>query len=340
MIGTAAHEMIEMCLRTEHPAEATMDLTASNGIQVDQEMVDAISLYLEDVRAHPMCEVLIEWPVSVPQIHPSLSGTLDAARYDRSRNRVIIWDYKHGRRFVPAEWNFQLICYSLGLINHFRIEHDVEFEFRIVQPRCFDGDGPIRSWVTSTSELMPIYEQLRVKAHEALNGTPTLTTGDHCRYCPAVGVCSAARTASYNILEFVDQAFSVDEMSDAEVGYEYDILDRALKIIKSRRDALADDVRHRVESGSAATGYGIGRGRGKWVWRDEEAALGLAKMFGVDAETRSVKTFAQVRDSLPAAQRRQLEDLKNFYAEHREGAVKLVPHKDTLAAKVFGRKNG
>lgn len=337
-IGTAAHEVGALCLEHGLEPELFIGQAMSNGIVVDREMVDCVQIYVDNVRSASMDkrDVLIERRTYMPQIHQSVWGTLDAAYLDYDANRIYLWDYKHGHRHVKAEANLQMICYALGLINHYNITHDIEFVFRIVQPRSYSGNGPVESWVVRSSDLVPYIEQLRVKAHEALEGTPTLTTGSHCRYCPAIGVCSAARQASYNIMDFVNEAYALDEMDDADVGLEYELMERAIKVMQARRDALSDELTFRVENGSNSTGYSLVSKAGKWEWLDDDDALWVASEFGVDAKVESVRTVAQVRSELSAAKRKEFDELRSFYAQQKTGKAKLTPTSETVAAKVFG----
>jgi len=340
-LGTAAHELAELCLRADFDVHPSMFLgqQMSNGIVVDQEMVNCAEIYVDDVKSVATQHRIVEQRVYMPQIHEQNWGTVDCAAYVPAENRVYLWDYKHGHRQVKAYESFQHINYSLGLINHWNIAHEVEFVFRVVQPRCYSSNGPIDEWRVRSSQLVPFYEQLKRQAHEALGPSPTLTTGLHCRDCPAVGVCSAARDMAYNAMDYVGREYELDVMSDNDVGFEFELLTRALQVIKKRHDALADDVRHRIENGSVSTGYSLESKVGSWKWRDgDDDVIKWAKDFGVDAEVKSTKTVAQVRAELPAAQRKEFDVMRPVIAKQSLGTVKLVPTADSLSARVFGGK--
>jgi hypothetical protein len=314
-----------------------LGLTAPNEVVVDQEMVDCALVAFENIQSVNADMFAVEQRVEMPQIHPNNRGTLDAAKYVFAENRIYLWDYKHGRKDVTPWRNLQLIDYALGLINLWNVQTNVEFVFRIVQPRVYSSSGPVKEWRATRDELIPFFTQLKTKADEAMSGKGVMSTGGWCQYCPAVGVCAAARKADQNAIDYVDAAYEIDEMNDEDLGYEFELIERALKVMKKRRDALADEVEYRVSQGSKKTGYAMESKKGRWIWRgSDDEVVALAAQFGVDAEVKSTRTVAQVRDAMPAAIRRNFDVVREVYAKRAPDSTKLVSQRDSLTSRVFG----
>jgi len=339
-LGIATHELISTCLTNDIDPVSLIGLPLSNGRVVDEEMANCAVVMIDSVTPLLGLEHVVEQEIQMPQVFQGHRGFVDFAAYDRAEGKVYVYEYKNGRSPVDAYRNFQLIDYSIGLINFWGINIPVEFVFRVVQPRSYTATGPVRSWSVMSYELNDLYRQLHDKAHEAKGPNPTLTTGQHCRSCPAIGICGAARKASYNAIDLADDPLEVDIMDDTDIGIEYEMLKRASKMIEKRFQSLEDEIKYRIENGSSSTGYTMGRNAGKWVWKgDNEDVIDQIKtQFGVDAETRSVKTVAQIRNSLPAKVRRAFDVVRPMFAEKKEGSEKLIPISESKSFRVFGGK--
>jgi hypothetical protein len=319
--------------------DALKGQVTSNNITIDDEMVQCAEVMLAEVRPLMHLEYVVEQDLVMPQVLPEHRGFIDFAAYDRANATVYAFEYKNGRSAVSAYNNFQLIDYSIGLINLWHISTPVRFVFKVVQPRSYSKVGPVRTWSVMSDELGPIYQQLQAKAMQAVGPNPLLTVGKHCHTCPAVGICAAARQASYNVIDYSDEPLNTDDMSDADIGIEFDMLQHAMKLLKKRYEAIDDELRYRIHLGSVSTGYSVERNPGKWVWQESDAAAvveTIKTQFGYDPEVRSVKTVAQVRDALPAAVRKTFESVKPLLAKRKEGSEALVPTSSSRTARVFG----
>ena len=345
--GTAGHWVVSSQLDLFRQTGVVPDLAhlvgtkAPNGVEIDEEMIAAAQIMIDDViKVVGTNHFLIEQRVYMPQIHNECWGTFDCAYFCVVTGKLYLWDFKYGRRSVEAFEHFQMVLYVIGLMNLFNISQNVEVVISIVAPRTYHIDGPINRWQTMLYDLAPYMRTLQAKALEALGPNPTLTVGKHCRDCPAVGICSAARKASYNVLSFVDETFQLDDMSDEDLGLEYEIMETALKIVEARRDALADMISYKIHvERSVRTGYAIGRGKGKWVWTAPDFAIkAIGDSFGIDVEKKSLITPAQLRDKLKKDDKTAfLDNMLDKLARLQRGKEKLIPHANSLSAKVFGR---
>ena len=140
---------------------------------------------------------------------------------------AIIFDLKYGRGVrVGAENNPQLAFYARGAFRAYELE---KIEAVIVQRRVVDG-------ITSTvwdKDAMDNWEndfRQAVKATRLPNAP--LVQGDHCRWCPALGVCPA-QLDDFNSL---DEERDVSVMSNEDIGH---VLAKADLLRSSRRHLLA-----------------------------------------------------------------------------------------------------
>src|ERR1700761_7530512 len=122
---------------------------------VDDDMVDGALLYAENV--HPAGR--FEESVVISDL-PECFGTPDFFKYDTKGGGADgtypvfdIVDYKYGHRAVDPFENFQLMSYLLGVVEQLnkspqRISEGTEVRFKIVQPRAYHREGPVREWKT------------------------------------------------------------------------------------------------------------------------------------------------------------------------------------------------
>ncbi len=190
--GIAAHEAAAKCLA--HSLDAWEVVGEKfHTVEIDAEIGDAVQLYLDTVRPHiaNTCEdrqVFIEHRISSP-IHPLFYGTVDLAVIENGSDHVgqevlDLTDYKHGEGImVDVEENPQLMYYAFGMLQDFP-EID-KVRLRIVQPRGFHEDGPVREWVTTAAHIKQWAEEVLVPAMLRTELEHDLDPGPHCRFCPA-----------------------------------------------------------------------------------------------------------------------------------------------------------
>lgn len=342
ILGEAVHELLATVLSSsDSDCSVFLGQYSSNGVLFGEEEVECAQIYVDSVREeqakHQISDLLVEQRVRMPQIHLMNWGTLDASLYVPQINTVFLWEYKHGRSPVSAYRNYQSCNYALGVCNHYGIKGPTQFVITVVQPRAYRNSGPVDRWVTNMDTMSGIWTDLRVAAHKAMGSSPKLSAGKHCRNCPAVGICAAAKEVGYNAFDYLERPYEIDRMADRDLGIEYELVKNTIKMLEDRRDALEDSIIHRMQEPMHDTGMVYEPGRSKWVWKvPPEDAITFVDQFGVDARKNDVKTVAQVRKQMPKADRDMFDVMRPAFAEKRKGKNVLTTRKDSISRRVFG----
>jgi hypothetical protein len=350
--GTAAHWVLEECT-DKYKSNIYVDpysfenKTAPNGVIVTEEMIDAAVIHFNDVvdtvknRNHQRANLYIEETVTVPQVHRDMFGTGDTVFYCRVTNTLFVWDFKYGHRSVSAVRNFQLMCYALGAVRRLNINPQ-SIVMRIVQPRCFDGKGPIREWVTDMNTLHEMSQLARERCEQADGPNAQCTPGPHCRDCPATYRCPALQQSGAVVYDYVQSPVSPIELNDHHLVLEYELLERIEQLIKARKDGVEEDIKRRLKNGVNVPSYSLetSYSREKWTIPAKEV-ISIMNLLGVDAAKPDVpKTPNQVRQ--------QLKKLKidasviSAYADKESNGLKLVKDATNRARLIFkeSMKNG
>ena len=262
-IGTQVHAIIEQLFRDAD----FIDPTATD------EMMESARMFVQNVReviTGRDGDLRIEQSVQIPRIHKACFGTPDATFFDPVKRVLFIWDYKHGMSLVEVFDNEQLISYAAGLMDEYG--EDIPIVFRIVQPRAFHRNGPIREWLTDGVSLRGAINLLANAAGKNLNGDGQCQTGEHCRYCKAHHVCEAAINAGYSLYEASASPVPLD-MSAAAMGVYYATLTRAIKHLESLKAGFEAQIMGRIGNGEAIPGWSVQMGTGNRKWSLDASAL-------------------------------------------------------------------
>jgi hypothetical protein len=284
--GTAAHEAAHMILTgvVQDGLELT-DRKMSNGVYVTAEMIDNIAAYVDFVKEWGGFEVPSKWS---PSDSVSIGGVCDGRDWNPETKTLRIADLKYGWRIVEPFENWQLLSYGIGSGGaHEMCEH---IELSIVQPRPFHPDASIRTWRLTRAELLGYYERI-VTAVTSLDDT--LNTGEHCRYCPALATCPAAREAGYNAVDVATRGDTPEVYDGVALATQLDALERAETMIKLRRGALEDEAKARIQRGDAIPGWWVKESLGNRAWLDGLNAETIEAMTGVDVTKRDIITPAE-----------------------------------------------
>lgn len=242
--GTGAHNAAAVCLRESKDA---WEITGQkfNGFECDAEMTDSIQLYLDtlaEVRAEhgkQLITELVENRIS-GDFHPKFFGTVDDAMV--GIEVIDVTDFKYGAGIaVDAYKNKQLMYYAVGVLEKF-IGAD-RVRLRIVQPRAYHADGPVRVWETTTSELRAWKREVLIPAMARAELDTTLTPGDWCRFCPAKLACPLL-TSIFGASITAD-ATKLNHFSAAALARDYSLLDASKHYWK----AVETEVYRRLSKG-------------------------------------------------------------------------------------------
>ena len=323
---------------------------APNGVVIDDEMVEGAQVFVDDVlqvaQKHGAIQsMLIEHSVIMPNVPPQNWGTLDTAIVLRKDGQVVaifLWDYKHGHRENKAKGNLQLIEYVEGLRNELGIngnqEQQITVVFRIVQPFCYHSLGAVDEWVCMLSDLRAYINILHDKAVEVFSN-PQMSTGKHCRDCPGVRPCSVRRRADYNLIDFVNEPYEMDNMSGADLAVERQILSDGIAATKERLKAIEDNLAHRIREGESGIGLTLEATYGHLAWTiPPEQANALATQFGFSISKNAVKTPTQAMQAASKAMKSAFTMAVKHVAKRPPGKLKLINADDSRTARAFKRK--
>lgn len=230
--GTAAHELAEECLLTGKPpghawhAEIEVD---GHAVDVDDEMVEAVGLYVDYVRhmveALQPADLYLERQFSLASLSLPLEagGTCDAIICSPERGSLHVIDFKFGRWSVEASGNKQLRTYALGALLSLppaEAGQIREVTTTIVQPRAAHADGAIRSESIHALDLMQWTSDLReavsaaYRALRSFDATQDMAEWQDrflrvgaCDFCPAEGICPKRREEALRLTPAVVSSF-------------------------------------------------------------------------------------------------------------------------------------
>lgn len=354
MEGTAAHSLAETCLRKNQAAKdyagriiRVLDHGASilqvgavaseeRDFEVSEDMIDAVGLYLDVVRADLEATqgiFEVEKSFSLEKMFPGMNmfGTNDAL-IGEPWGTLRVYDYKHGAGIpVNAAGNPQLRYYALGAY----LEQDYQdVEIVVVQPRARHADGPVRREKLTVDELLRwAREELFPAAKRTQEPDAPVIPGDWCRFCPALATC---RAYADRAREITMSDFSTIPMPSPDtIG-----LDELLTImaasegIRNWLAAVFVHAQRQMESGADFPGWKLVRKRVNRRWTDEEAAgAALFKWRDMGIYKKSLISPAQMEKLLVKL---GIEVDLSTWQEKPEGGITIAPESDRREAVIMG----
>jgi hypothetical protein len=311
---------------------------APNGVLITEEMVDGAEMYVRDVLA--VCQkdgllasMKVEHRVKIERVHPLNWGTADCVIW--TPGRLIVWDFKFGRRAVENHRNWQLMEYAIGALDEVTggngmDDQEIVIEMRIVQPRAFHVDGPCRDWKLKGDTLRGYANILSHPAGQSQLDDPPCKAGDHCRDCTASRGCVTLQQAAAGVTDRVE-TLQLHDLSPQDTAIELRYLRKAQTLLKERLDALESQSLEQSLAGTTIPGFGIGWGRGstKWIGTDAEV-IAMGDLMEVDLrKPEAVCTPTQ-------AKKKNLDEaVINSYSRRYKGSACLVEDDKTIAGRVF-----
>ncbi len=266
--GTAAHELAERCLRDgTDPCDAIGD--TYNGFVVDEEMADFIRVYTDFCRAIKTERSYVEQRLDFSLWVPGGFGTADFVAIAEGEAWVV--DLKFGRHLVHADCD-QLKCYSLGVINEFGFDAQVDtVHMTIVQPRIHHTD----THTMRVTELLKWGKKvLQPAAKAALGDDPEFNPSESvCQFCRASATCKPLAQHALNKagMSFDDLTLPSNKLTPDEVA---DLLPH-LGLIKSWCEKVSQKAQSLASEGHVIEGYKLVRAKTNRRWADEKQALQL-----------------------------------------------------------------
>lgn len=346
--GTAAHWCAQQLFAGWAPHTLLADGKTESAHPVTREMVEAAQILVDDIHAVlreyrlQSSAVVIEKRVAIPRVHLANWGTPDARLWAMSpdgRVFLFVWDFKYGHKHVDVFENWQLIDYAAGILDEARAanisEDRITVVLRVVQPRSYHRDGPVREWRIPAPYLAPYVFRLQMAAEEASSPTPTAKPSpEACENCNARHACEALQRAAYRGMDLARQA-QADQLSPAALGLELRYLKDATKLMESRITGLEAQAESLMRQAVVVPHWKMEAAGSRERWDKSDAeVLALGEMLGLklakdpEAITPTQARALAKRQGVPA-------DVLGAYAVRASGAMRLTVDDGTDARKVF-----
>ena len=296
--GSAAHELMEVCLLTDVSAFdwEGRQLVEYNAITVSREMAEGVQFYIDYVRLFDSqnVEMHVEKRLDFSAWVPDGYGTADTIIF--GNGTVDVFDLKYGKNIVSAQGNTQGILYMLGAIEDELVETHT-FRFHIVQPRLDHVDV----YTLTRSQLLELGEWIRERATLALLPDAERTPGeDQCKYCKAKATCPALNKLTEDVL-MTDLDSMNTKNPDRLTAKQLQKAMDAKKLIVSWLDAVEDHISSVLinDPSESFAGYKLVEGRSLRQWRnDAEAEKRLVELLGDEAFERKLLSVAKAEKTL------------------------------------------
>jgi hypothetical protein len=337
--GTQAHSVAELALSRGVRPEFFIGMEIE-GAEVTEEMAEHVAVYVTHCQElKEFCAFYwIERKFNLGSLNPPgpMYGTADFVAYDATSRTLYVCDLKYGQGVVvEAKGNKQLRYYALGAAlsldsKQYPIDNVV---MHIVQPRAYHPDGVIREDTLTFEELVEFGAELMAAARRTMDPNAPLVAGDHCKFCPASGVCPEQRDRAQALaqIEFdvVPNTPPAPETMPIELVVE---MMPQLDVLENWIKAMRGHVLARLEAGLEVPGYKLVAKRPTRRWTDESGVEQILKSDGY-----LVEEIAKTELKSPA----QIEKLlgkKNFAAalgnlvEKKSSGHKMAPASDPAPA--------
>lgn len=338
--GHAAHEVSAHLVLTGELLP--VGHLCTNGVPVDQEMIEAAQVYAEDIFGRIGEDfdrdwLIVEQRVTMANlIHPECNGTPDARYVDWQRKRVRVWDKKYGHGYVEAHENPQGIEYLAGVIETDLggwPEDDQEwtFEFTIVQPREYGRLGPVRRWCGKLTDLRAHFNYWSGREAAAMDHhAPTIAGPVQCKNCSAITTCEANQRYVSQLADYVAGNTPFDPPPSV-VGAELTMLKRIGQMLSARIAGLEAVASAQIGTGLSVPGWHFERGQSRLKWSKPAAEViaAMQLMYGKDVSKPDCITPTQ------ALKLGIDEAVISQYSERPPGALKLAPINYTELKKAF-----
>lgn len=360
--GSAAHYLAEQAMRQGRPAAYWMGrrlLRVGDGWsilkpgarnpkahEVDADMARAVQVYLDvlrqDAAEAPGAIKGLETRFNLDWLAPGLFGTNDAS-LGQPFGRLRVYDYKHGRMFVGAEENAQLLYYALGALGEDNDHEYAEVELVIVQPNAEYGPA-VKRWCCTVERLYWWGHEILLPAvHRALEVGAPCIAGPWCEssFCDAQAVCPTLGAKAVEISRGffspvpAERPAALPAPSALAQAQVLAVLEHGA-VVESWIDEVRAYARQSLELGNDVTGgaYKLVRGRTRRVMK--EAAEGeLAKLLRADAYEQKLVGVTEAEKRLADRLGWEKAKIKEFMTTITEtplGNLTLVPASDARQA--------
>jgi hypothetical protein len=349
--GTLFHRVIaEWQMTGERPdyllgQEFTID---NHQVTVDEEMFVHAEACLEryaDIPGQPQLEVRVDISSLTPI--PGQSGTADRVHVYPGTVEIIDWKYGKGVQ-VFANWNTQLLCYAMGVVDKFGDEFLVErIRIHIAQPRLDHFDV----WEISREDLELWAVWAKAQWGWAWQeGAPRIPSGKACQWCRVRIDCPARQVMLERVVEdtFEEVVTPLEQqqavvaspkpspppsvtLSTARLAWVY----QYRRTMELWFKEIGEELIRRGQEGEDVSPWKVVEGRqGNRAWADEsEAATAIAKL-GVSPWADALATPAEIERRLAhvGIRKKPAKEFLALYTDRASGKLTLVPDQDNRLA--------
>lgn len=340
--GTCAHSLADACLAHSLDADTYLDhkrTAEGHEFTVDSEMAEGVQLYLDTVRGdfdkESGDQLFSEQKFDLSTVYPGLWGTNDALIWKPQSRTLKVYDFKYGAGIpVEVKRNKQLMYYALGAVMTLKLPVNT-VEIHIVQPRCPHPDGPVRKEIMSAIDLLDFRSDLAMSAAATTKDGAPLKAGNHCRFCPAAGICPENAKKAHEAAALVFENVAPVTPENPK-GIDYAKLGEALRlvpIVKAWAAAVDELAYAEAESGKTIPGYKLVEKRPTRQWKDIADAEQQLKKLGL-GETQMypepvLKSPAQIEKVLG---KKQFGKIESDLVEKKSSGHALAPDTDKRPA--------
>lgn len=334
--GTFAHSIASDCLETNVDAVAFLgreEEVEGFKFTCDQEMVDAVQVYLDSVRAcmngsrktFAYFEVGLIEPLA--KVDPDLGGTADAVVYAPEEQKLTVFDFKYGQgTYVEADDNEQMKIYALGAMLYLAGKPVQDVEVVVVQPR-FEGAKPVRPWAFKAVEILDFAADVMTAAGLTRLPNPGLKAGDWCKFCKAARTCPELERKQHALVAMdFDTALPVDMNALAAAL-------KAIPLVKERIKAIEEFAYSEATAGRAVPGFKLVEKRPSRQWNDPEAVKKWAEENAVNPYAEpELLSVAQLEKKLgegaPRGKKKEAGKVLEPFVARVSSGTALVPETD------------
>lgn len=320
--GTAAHALAEHKLKRFLKKRSKRPVSDYDCDEMEECTDDYVSFAMEQIeKAKQSCSdliVMIEQRLDFSRWVPEGFGTGDLVIV--ADDTLYIVDLKYGKGIaVSAEWNPQMLLYSLGALELFDSLYDIEkVNMTIHQPRLEN----VSTFEITVHDLMEWAEQeLIPKAEMAAKGEGEFAVGDWCRFCKAKNTCRA-RAEEY--LRLAQMEFKPPELlSEEEIA---EVLKVADELAKWSADVYAYAQDEAITHGRVWNGFKLVEGRSNRKYVNEEEVADAAKAAGYEDIYK--KSLIGITEMERLMGKKDFQKILGSLVYKPQGKITLVPESD------------
>lgn len=264
--GTAVHELGETTIKLGCDCEDFVGQTFNN-FKITKSMAENGQVYVDLVRRlvaqRPGCILIIEGKVCMTSIDGELlRGTSDCIIVDLYNRELLVGDYKNGFGVVEVDkpiyslamdkfinGNAQCVGYAIAALDTHQLWDKIDkVTTFITQPNYDHKDGVSRFKSYTMSEIQDWWQVYYHTYQEAIRPDSRVNPGDHCKYCPAAGFCSARALRTIELLS-LDNGFDYLKPEQI-VGFFKEI-----PVIRNALDSVEKQVLKLARQGTTIEGH-------------------------------------------------------------------------------------